>query len=82
MGSISGIEGLEDTLLDISESWSGLGALSLADDEIVLPERQNDSHLAIVRLLRIIRYGPPKRTGVPTLLLTQILVFFQSVSTL
>jgi hypothetical protein len=32
----------------------------VADDEVVLPERQHDIHLAIVRLLRITRHRLPQ----------------------
>ena len=45
-------------LTDCSSKVTNSG-LEFTNDQVIVPERQDDIHLAIVRLLGSIRYGPP-----------------------
>ena len=57
------------SLLEGVELASGkppLGSL-FAQDQVVIPERQYDIHLAIMRFLGSIGHGPPQRTCGPLL---------------
>jgi hypothetical protein len=53
--------------LSLSVTYPRMLGLGFANDQVVVPERQDDIHLAIVRLLRPIRDGPPQCTCGPEL---------------
>jgi hypothetical protein len=55
-------------MITVPHSGFNIHSLSLvADDEVVLPERQHNIHLAIVRLLGIIRHRLPQCDRGPVL---------------